>query len=172
MLTNERPDLEIGAHEVAGQPSPILGPTTDVARDVGPLRAKLDEYGVPLKSLTVLATQNDPFRVDTSAGHRDGAWLTDSEPPPPRNRWATLSMTRSPELATKDTSARSIVTSPSRPASCFSSAADPATSRFTWGFTTVTGLSLLPDRDTSGFPGPHARRSNDQNLWMALGEVT
>jgi len=28
-----------------------------------------------LKSLTVLASQNDPFRIDTPAGHRDGAWL-------------------------------------------------------------------------------------------------
>ncbi len=28
-----------------------------------------------LKGLTVLATQNDPFRVDTPARHRDGEWL-------------------------------------------------------------------------------------------------
>jgi hypothetical protein len=28
-----------------------------------------------MKALTVLAAQNDPFRVDTPAGHRDGAWL-------------------------------------------------------------------------------------------------
>ena len=28
-----------------------------------------------MKDLTVLATQHDPFRVDTPAGHRDGAWL-------------------------------------------------------------------------------------------------
>lgn len=28
-----------------------------------------------LKDLTVLAPQNDPFRIDTPAGHRDGAWL-------------------------------------------------------------------------------------------------
>ncbi|MEJ7780984.1 MAG: hypothetical protein WKF99_00330 [Solirubrobacteraceae bacterium] len=28
-----------------------------------------------LRDLTVLATQNDPFRVDTPAGHRDGEWL-------------------------------------------------------------------------------------------------
>ena len=26
-------------------------------------------------ALTVLATQNDPFRVDTPARHRDGQWL-------------------------------------------------------------------------------------------------
>lgn len=30
-----------------------------------------------MKSLTVLAPQNDPFRVDTPAGHRDAQWLTD-----------------------------------------------------------------------------------------------
>lgn len=31
--------------------------------------------GVPMKDLTVLAPQNDPFRVDTPARHRDGEWL-------------------------------------------------------------------------------------------------
>lgn len=31
-----------------------------------------------LKNLTVLAVGNDPFRVDTPAGHRDGAWLADT----------------------------------------------------------------------------------------------
>jgi hypothetical protein len=39
------------------------------------LRAVLDAYGGNLKDLTVLAPQNDPFRVDTPAGHRDGEWL-------------------------------------------------------------------------------------------------
>ena len=47
--------------------------------DCGPLRAALDkviaERGCSLKDLTVLATQNDPFRVDTPARHRDGEWL-------------------------------------------------------------------------------------------------
>jgi hypothetical protein len=33
------------------------------------------ELGCGLGDLTVLATQNDPFRVDTPARHRDGAWL-------------------------------------------------------------------------------------------------
>ena len=46
---------------------------------VGPLRWLLEETAaaeqVPMKALTVLAPQNDPFRVDTPAGHRDGAWL-------------------------------------------------------------------------------------------------
>jgi hypothetical protein len=44
----------------------------------GSLRAVLDEYlgwGDSLKDLTVLAVPNDPFRCDTPAGHRDGAWL-------------------------------------------------------------------------------------------------
>jgi hypothetical protein len=44
-----------------------------------PLRRLLEETAaaeqVPMKDLTVLAPQNDPFRVDTPAGHRDGAWL-------------------------------------------------------------------------------------------------
>lgn len=47
--------------------------------EVGPLRRLLEETaaaeGVPMKALTVLAAQNDPFRVDTPAGHRDGEWL-------------------------------------------------------------------------------------------------
>lgn len=44
-----------------------------------PLRAALDkviaEQGCSMKDLTVLAPQNDPFRVDTPARHRDGEWL-------------------------------------------------------------------------------------------------
>ena len=42
------------------------------------LRAALEAGGGSLKSLTVLAPQNDPFRVDTAAGHRDGAWLANT----------------------------------------------------------------------------------------------
>jgi hypothetical protein len=34
--------------------------------------------GCPMKDLTVLAPKNDPFRVDTPAGHRDGKWLADT----------------------------------------------------------------------------------------------
>lgn len=45
----------------------------------GALRAVLEqaiaEEGCKLKDLTVLAPQNDPYRVDTPSGHRDGAWL-------------------------------------------------------------------------------------------------
>lgn len=44
-----------------------------------PLRAVLldamNEHGCSMKDLTVLANQNDPFRIDTPAGHRDGEWL-------------------------------------------------------------------------------------------------
>lgn len=45
----------------------------------GALRQTLEkacaESGFGLGELTVLATPNDPFRVDTEAGHRDGEWL-------------------------------------------------------------------------------------------------
>ena len=47
--------------------------------DHGPLRQLLDqtiaEEGGSMKGLTVLAPQNDPFRLDTPARHRDGEWL-------------------------------------------------------------------------------------------------
>ena len=33
------------------------------------------EAKLPMGALTVLADQNDPYRHDTKAGHRDGAWL-------------------------------------------------------------------------------------------------
>ena len=46
----------------------------------GALRAVLDTYGGSLKDLTVLATANDPYRVDTDAGHRDGEWLATPSP--------------------------------------------------------------------------------------------
>jgi hypothetical protein len=42
------------------------------------LRAVLDAAmtdGQKMKDLTVLATQNDPFRVDTPSKHRDGQWV-------------------------------------------------------------------------------------------------
>ena len=42
------------------------------------LRDVLDAHGGSLKDLTVLAPANDPFRVDTDAGHRDGAWLANT----------------------------------------------------------------------------------------------
>jgi hypothetical protein len=47
--------------------------------DISPLRQALDdaiaETGASMKDLTVLANQNDPFRIDTPARHRDGEWL-------------------------------------------------------------------------------------------------
>jgi hypothetical protein len=35
----------------------------------------MTERGCSMKDLTVLATQNDPFRIDTPGPHRDGEWL-------------------------------------------------------------------------------------------------
>lgn len=44
-----------------------------------PLRQAIEaaavEHQLSLKDLTVLAPQNDPFRIDTAARHRDGEWL-------------------------------------------------------------------------------------------------
>jgi hypothetical protein len=49
------------------------------ADEVGPLRLVLNdavaESGYGMGELTVLATQNDPYRVDTPAGHRDAIWF-------------------------------------------------------------------------------------------------
>ncbi|HRD60451.1 MAG TPA: hypothetical protein PLZ93_00520 [Nocardioides sp.] len=39
------------------------------------MEATAETDGCGLKDLTVLAAQNDPFRVDTPARHRDGEWL-------------------------------------------------------------------------------------------------
>ena len=44
----------------------------------GSLRAALEKCGRRLKDLTVLAPQNDPYRLDTPSGHRDGAWLANA----------------------------------------------------------------------------------------------
>lgn len=50
--------------------------------EVGSLRRLLEETaaaeGLPLKALTVLSAQVDPFRLDTPASHRDGKWLADA----------------------------------------------------------------------------------------------
>ncbi|HEY3034415.1 MAG TPA: hypothetical protein VGJ54_07135, partial [Streptosporangiaceae bacterium] len=52
---------------------------TDRQANGSPLRRLLEDTaaaeGLPMKDLTVLAPQNDPFRVDTPARHRDGEWL-------------------------------------------------------------------------------------------------
>ena len=41
------------------------------------LRAALDAAGGSMQDLTVLAPQNDQFRLDTPSRHRDGVWLAD-----------------------------------------------------------------------------------------------
>ena len=47
----------------------------------GPLRRVIEEVrsisGYSLKALTVLAEQNDPFRLDTPANHLVGAWVAE-----------------------------------------------------------------------------------------------
>jgi len=46
--------------------------------EVGPLRRILEAAQGPsicMADLTVLASQNDPYRVDTAAGHRDAEWF-------------------------------------------------------------------------------------------------
>jgi hypothetical protein len=51
------------------------------ANGIGPLRRAIEAAaqveGLPLKHLTVLARQNDPFLQDTPAGHRDGQWFAE-----------------------------------------------------------------------------------------------
>jgi hypothetical protein len=47
-------------------------------REPSRLRAILESAGAPLKSMTVLSPQVDPFRIDTPANHRDGAWVRDT----------------------------------------------------------------------------------------------
>ena len=42
------------------------------------LKATADQFDCSLSDLTVLAPQNDPFRVDTPARHRDGRWLAEA----------------------------------------------------------------------------------------------
>jgi hypothetical protein len=48
-------------------------------KPASPLRRALDVAmagtDLSMGNLTVLANQNDPFRVDTPARHRDGEWL-------------------------------------------------------------------------------------------------
>jgi hypothetical protein len=51
------------------------------AADNGRLRARIEaearDASLPLASLTVLDKKVDPYRQDTPAGHRDGAWLAE-----------------------------------------------------------------------------------------------
>lgn len=50
--------------------------------EISPLRQLLDQTaaaeGCPMKDLTVLSPQVDPFRLDTPANHRDGGWLANA----------------------------------------------------------------------------------------------
>jgi hypothetical protein len=51
-----------------------------IPNGTGRLRQVIEDArvgGGSLKDLTVLATQNDPYRVDTPAGHRDGQWFAE-----------------------------------------------------------------------------------------------
>jgi hypothetical protein len=48
---------------------------TMMEEKIGPLRQALIDEGGSMASLTVLDVHNDPFRVDTPTGHRDGVWL-------------------------------------------------------------------------------------------------
>ena len=64
---------------------PIIAPATYNGNDRSPLRqaldtaiAEADGSKLSLKDLTVLAPQNDPFRLDTPANHRDSKWLADT----------------------------------------------------------------------------------------------
>jgi hypothetical protein len=48
--------------------------------ETGPLRLVLEtarEDGATMAEMTVLAVQNDPYRRDTPAGHRDGEWFAE-----------------------------------------------------------------------------------------------
>ena len=64
-------------------------PASRNGREPSRLRAALEGAGGSLKSLTVLAPQNDPFRVDTPAGHRDAQWLADILAALPKRQWWT-----------------------------------------------------------------------------------
>jgi hypothetical protein len=41
------------------------------------LESACEEHKASLNDLTVLSAQVDPYRIDTAAGHRDGAWLAE-----------------------------------------------------------------------------------------------
>ncbi len=82
-MTNYRngpPESEVPAPQ--GEPAPTTTATVDTAEHNGhephALRAAIESLGGTLASATVLSPQVDPFRVDTPAGHRDGAWLADT----------------------------------------------------------------------------------------------
>jgi hypothetical protein len=43
----------------------------------GILESACEDHNASLNELTVLSAQVDPYRIDTAAGHRDGAWLAE-----------------------------------------------------------------------------------------------
>jgi hypothetical protein len=61
--------------------SPTSVPAALDSRDRSPLRQQVDEAiaangtKITMIDLTVLAPQNDPFRLDRPSAHRDGEWL-------------------------------------------------------------------------------------------------
>jgi hypothetical protein len=63
--------------------SPTSLPVGIDSRDRSPLRQQVDEAiaangagtKITMQDLTVLAPQNDPFRIDRPSAHRDGEWL-------------------------------------------------------------------------------------------------
>jgi hypothetical protein len=71
------PESEVPARHP--EPAPTTTTTVDTAKSNGHgrLLAALKKAGGSLESLTVLDKKNDPYRVDTPAGHRDGQWLAD-----------------------------------------------------------------------------------------------
>lgn len=80
-----QPDNEKPAPgERAGSDSVTTTAPADDIGSVGQTRLRrvlenvIAEQGCSLKSLTVLSAQNDPFRVDTPARHRDGQWLANT----------------------------------------------------------------------------------------------
>jgi hypothetical protein len=64
-----------------GFSSPISLPAGIDSCDRSPLRQQVDEAiaangtKITMKDITVLAPQNDPFRLDRPSAHRDGEWL-------------------------------------------------------------------------------------------------
>jgi hypothetical protein len=78
----ERPAAGGALDVTTGQVVMSLPPAPHIEHDRSPLRQALDAAiasangsKLSMKDLTVLAVQNDPFRIDTLAAHRDGEWL-------------------------------------------------------------------------------------------------
>ena len=80
---NERPTAGGALDMTTGlEVDSSLPPAIFIESDRSALRQALDTAiteaegrKLSMKDLTVLAPQNDPFRLDTAAHHRDGAWL-------------------------------------------------------------------------------------------------